>query len=239
MSTELIEQQLADIQQKLNFISEEMQEYRARQRELQEFKNDFTLIAKDVFHAASEELEEVGNHFDTADILHLFKKLLRNVRNLNKMLDQMESAQDLFRDAGPLGKIVFDELLHKLDEIDKRGYFDFLHEAGKLVDQVVTSFSHEDVRLLRENVVSILLTVKTITQPEMLALTNNAVGFFKKMNADVRENVSFFELLKILRDPQTRRGIVFMLEFVRKMASSNGGTTQGHITSSNLLTKGE
>ncbi len=225
MNTDTIEQQLAGIQQQLNFITEEMKEYSRRQREIREFKEDFTLIARDVFQAASEELDEVAQHFETADLLHLLKKLLRNTRNLNRLIDQLDSAQDLLRDAAPLGKIVFDELLHTLDKFDRRGYFEFLRELSKLADEIVTAFSPEDVRMLRENIVSILLTVKTMTRPEILGMVNNAISFFEKMEVEPDAKVSYIDIFKSLKDPQTRRGIAFMLHFVRNMASPNGGHT--------------
>jgi type I site-specific restriction endonuclease len=126
------------------------------------------------------ELEEVSYHFDTADLLHLLKKLLRNTRNLSNMIDQVESVSDFLKDATPLGKQVVNQLMETLQELDRKGYFDFFRESIKILDTVVTTFSVEDVRLFRENVVSILLTLKNLTQPEMLSTVDNALRFFKK-----------------------------------------------------------
>ena len=119
-------------------------------------------------------------HFDTADLLHLLKKLLRNTRNLSNMIDQVESASDFLKDATPLGKQVVNQRMETLQELDRKGYFDFFRESMKILDTVVTTFSVEDVRLFRENVVSILLTLKNLTQPEMLSTVDNALRFFKK-----------------------------------------------------------
>ena len=90
----------------------------------------------------------------------------------------------------------------------------------KIIDTVVTSFDTNDVKLLRENITTILLTVKSLTQPDMLSSVNNAVGFFKKMDVDVKSEVSYFSLIKQLKDPEVKRGISFMLEFVKNMAGS-------------------
>ena len=130
----------------------------------------------------------------------------------------MESAQDLFNDITPLGKQVFDNLMEKMDEADKKGYFEFGRELSQVVDTIVTEFSVEDVVMLRENIVSIILTVKSMTQPEMLNSANNALGFFKKMDIDVDQDISIFQLIKKAKDPEVKKGLYFMLEFVKNMA---------------------
>ncbi len=160
MDTKQIEQQLVEINQRLNFITEYMQEQKRRQHEWEELKSDLMLVGKDIFQTAVQELDEISYHFDTADLLYLLKKLLRNTRNLTRIIDQVESATDFLHDFTPLGKHILDELMENLTRLEQKGYFDFGREALKIVDTIVTSFTVEDVRLLRENIASILLTIK-------------------------------------------------------------------------------
>ena len=221
METKTLEKELQDIHQKLDFISDQMRDYQQRQKEMSELKSDLSLIAKDIFEAAVDGLEDVAPYFDSGDLIHLLKKLLRNTKNINRLLTQMESAEDLFADLQPLGKQVFDQLLNTLNELDQKGYFEFFRESIKIVDTVVTSFSTEDVRLLRENIASILLTVKNMTQPEMLSTIDNALGFFRKMDITVEKDISYFQIMKELRNPEVKQGIIFMLEFLKNMAKPN------------------
>ena len=222
METQTVDEQLLDIQQKLDVITAYIHEEQRRRREMKELRDDLGLIGKDVFDAVVTELEEVSSHFDTEDLLSLLKKLLRNTRNLSKMLEQVESAVGLYADVKPLGKQIFTELLETLDELDQKGYFEFLRETLNIVDEIITSFNIDDVRLLKENIVSILQTAKNLTQPEVLGTLNNAVGFFQKMDVAVERDVSFMTLLKELRDPEVKRGIAFLLEFAKNMAKPGG-----------------
>ena len=224
MDEKLILNHLQEIHQKLDVLTEQMQVTQRRQREFEELKQDLTIIGKDMFNAAVEELEDVAPYFDTEDLVHLLKKLLRNTRNLTGLLNQLEGAEDLFRDLQPLGKQIFDEVLETLDELDKKGYFEFLRESFQIIDTVVTSFSIDDVRLLRENVTSILMTVKGMTQPEMLQTINNALSFFKKMDIQVNQPISYFRIMKEMRNPEVKQGIIFMLEFLKNMAKPNNHT---------------
>jgi len=218
MEKMIIEEEIKSIHQKLDFLTEQFSKTQRKQQEMQELKNDLTLIGKDMFDAAVVELQDVAPYFNTDDLIFLVKKLLRNTRTLTKMLEQVESVNDLFQDIQPLGKQVFDEILTSLNEFDRKGYFEFFAEAVKIMDTIVTSFTVEDVRLLRENITSILLTVKNMTQPDMLSSANNALGFFKKMDIIIEKDFSTWQLIKKARDPEVKKGMAFMLEFVKNMA---------------------
>jgi uncharacterized protein YjgD (DUF1641 family) len=218
METKTIEQQLADIHQKLDCIYSQMCVQQKNQREMTELKNDIGLIGKDMLNAAVKELEDVAPYFETRDLTLLIKKLLRNTKNLSRVLTQIESMDDLIHDIKPLTKQVFDELLNTLHEFDQKGYFEFLRESFKIFDTIITSFTPDDVRMLRENITSILLTVKSMTQPDMLNTMNNALEFFKKMDIVVDRDISYRTLFKQLKNPEVKKGLFFMLEFVKNMA---------------------
>lgn len=222
MENKRIEQQIEDINQKLDFITAQMEQQQRRQRELMELKDDLTLISKDAMQVVTQELNEVAHHFDSADLLVLLKKLLRNTRNLNKMMDQVESAADLVQDVTPLGKQIVAQLMDTLSEMEAKGYFEFAREFVQIIDTLVTSFSTEDVRLLRENIISIMLTVKNLTQPEVLDTFNNALGFFRKMDVMVEEKAGYWQMMKEIRDPEFKRGVVFMIKFMKNLVEKNG-----------------
>ncbi len=220
METTELQQELKSIHEKLDFLTGQLKQQQQYQREMKELKDDLGIISKDMFNAAVTELEDVAPYFDTGDIVHLLKRLLRNVRNLNKMMEHLESAQDLFADLQPLGKQVFDEIMETMNELDRKGYFEFFSEGFKILDTIVTSFSVEDVRHLRENITTIILTIKNLTQPEMLSSVDNALSFFSKMDIDIDHEISMMELFRKMRDPEVKKGMAFMLEFVKSMAQN-------------------
>ena len=175
-------------------------------------------VGNDLYSTAVTELEEVHDQLETGDILHLGKKLLRNVRNFNKMFDQLESARDFLEDVSPLVRESIIDYMNKLDEFDRKGYFQFLKEMTNVMDRVVTSFSVEDVKLLGDNIVTILNTVKNLTQPDMLNAINNAVSVYKKLDIEIEEKISYFELFKRMRTPEMRRGMAFAIKFLKSLA---------------------
>jgi len=216
---EKLEKQLVEINQKLSLLTEQKEAQAKRQRERDELREDLGRIANDVFQTAVVELDEVAHHFDSSDLLHLTKKLLRNVRNLTHMFDQLESTGDFLRDAAPIAREAFFDLLYTLDQLDRKGYFDFMKEAAKIIDQIVSSFSVEDVRALSENIVTILLTVKNLTQPDMLIAINNAISVYKNLDINIEGEISYWRLIKEARTPEMRRGLAFGIQFLKNLAA--------------------
>ncbi len=234
MTEQDLEKQLAEINRKLDFVTSQLALQQRRQREAQELKDDLSRIATDIFQTAVVELDEVGHHFDASDLWYLGKKLLRNVRNLARTLDQLESANDFLQDAKPIAREAFFDLLYTLDELDRKGYFAFFSELLKVLDRVVTSFTVDDVRLLGENIVTILTTVRNLTQPDMLEAINNAVSVYKNLTISVEQEISYRQLLREFRTPEMRRGLAFGIQFLKNLAANeNKGIHGTELTEAN------
>jgi uncharacterized protein YjgD (DUF1641 family) len=209
--------QINEINRKLDIILEEIELQRIHRKEIEDLKDDLMRVGKDVYQTTVEELEEVSEHLQTGDMLHLGKKLLRNVNNISGMFDQLESMNNLLQDVAPISREIVIDFMQKLDEFDRKGYFDFMRELMRALDNVVESFSVEDVRALGDNVVTILNTVKNLTQPDMLQAVDNALTVYKKLDINVEEEVSFFTLIKGLNTPEMKRGMAFGMQFLKSM----------------------
>ena len=219
MDDAALQSQIVEIQRKLDVIMEEIELQRRHRREMDDLKEDLMRVGKDLYQKTVTELEEVHDHLDTGDILFLTKKLLRNVRTMTAVLEQLESTRDFLQDFSPVARQLFLDLMGKLDELDRKGYFAFLKELSSVADRVVTSFTADDVRHLGDNVVTILNTVKRLTQPDMLHAINNAVVVYKNLDTSDTGDVSMFGLLRELNTPEARRGLAFTIRFLKSVAA--------------------
>ena len=80
----------------VEFLTEEAQRQKRHQQEWDELKDDLSLIFNEVFRLSVQQLEEVEGTVQIEDMLRRFKRLLRNTRNLEQMLDQLESFMALW-----------------------------------------------------------------------------------------------------------------------------------------------
>jgi uncharacterized protein YjgD (DUF1641 family) len=220
-----LRERLEAIDRKLDLVLAEIDEVRRFRREVEELKDDLSRVAKDVFQTSVNELEQVAPFVQSGDFADLFKRLVRNVNNFNELLVQLEGVRDFLRDATPLARELFQDGLGRLDELDRKGYFAMGRELGRGLDQVVTSFTVEDVRRLSDNLVAILQTVKNLTQPQMLTAINNAAEVYQKIDFNSVEEYSFWRAFRELNQPEMRRGLGFLIVFLRNLSAHR--TTAG------------
>lgn len=228
--------QLAEISQKLdlmaqsigvlgaqvNYLMERAEVDRRRQQMWDDLVADMTPVVNDIYQLAETQLDEMQHFVTLDDIMELAKRLARNTRTLNEMLDTLESANDFIRDAAPLTKDMMTEATTQLAELEHKGYFGFARQGMYVLDQVVTSFSEEDVKQLGDNVVLILNTVKALTQPQMMTMLNNLTQGFHEAEAEAQSgqlDIGMFGLIKQMRDPEVRRGLAITLETLRRVSA--------------------
>lgn len=220
MDTPDVAQQLQAIRNQLDHITAEMDLANRRRREIDELKDDLTLIAKDAFNSAVVELEDIAPFVNTGDFLYLIKKILRNTSNISGLIHKLESTIDFIEDGKPIGKELFNDLLLKMDKLDRRGYFLFFSETFRVLDNIITSFTIEDIQQLADNVVTILNTVKKLTQPDMLKVMDNAVEVFRNLNIEGVEEYSIWKAARELNTPELKRGLGFLISFLKNVSKN-------------------
>ncbi len=218
MSTDLVtlEQKIDLLTSQVVYMNEQLEAQRKRLQAFDELKQDLVPIFNHMFKLSIDELAEIGSDFEVEDLLFLLKRLLRDIPLLIKLLDRLEGLMDLADESAGLGKQVFNNVVEKLDQLERQGYFAFAHEAGYVLERIVTEFSEEDVRALGDNIVTILTTIKNMTQPEVLAIANQAVNTIQE--EPPADELTTWGLLRELGDPKVRKGMARLLNMLKVLA---------------------
>jgi len=177
------------------FLNEQAQ-YAERQRlERAELVRDITPLANQAFELAVEQLEEIQEYIDLDDLLRLVKRLLRNGRTIDRMLDQLESLEDLIKTVGPLADDAFGKAVDIMADLEARGYFSFAQGGKKLMDSLVSSFSAAEL--------------------DQMGIFANHTLMDIKQELEKPVDVSYMGLFKQMRDPAVRRGLALTLRMVQ------------------------
>jgi uncharacterized protein YjgD (DUF1641 family) len=196
------------------FLAEQAEIQQRRQQEFDELKQDMFPIANHMIKLTIDELAEIDPEFEIADLIYLLKRVLRNVPLILTMFDRFEALMGITDEVELLGKQVFSTAVEQLDEMERAGYFAFAREGWGIMERIVTEFSEEDVKALGDNVVTILTTVRNMTQPEIMAMANNAIGAIQEV-PPTEETPSMLSLLRDLSNPSTRRGMARMINLLQ------------------------
>lgn len=210
--------QIDKVNRKLDLLLEGMKLQQQKREETDDLVKDLSIVGNDMFKTAVVELDRAGVELDTEALMGLGFKFLRNIRTFYDLFDAIESANDFIKDAGPIAQDAGLAVINYFHEFEQKGYFEFIRESGKIIDKIVTTYSKEDIRLLADNVVTILDTVKNMTQPEMLRAMNNAVSIYQHMDMDDIPEYSMWKAMKELRSPELRKGIGFMITFLKNLS---------------------
>ena len=88
-----------------------------------------------------------------------------------------------------------------------------------MADNVVEHFTADDIKLLGENIITILETVKSLTQPDMLSEINNAVGIYQNLDPENIPEYSIWKVMRELHTPEMKRGIGYVVTFLKKITA--------------------
>jgi uncharacterized protein YjgD (DUF1641 family) len=222
---------IAELERKLDVMSvqmdllvEELREQRLRRQQWDELRSDLAPIAGEAMTLASSELEAVQEWVQPEDMLRLVRRILRNTRNIEAGMERFESLMDFLDDAGPLTSEAVAKILTTLEDFEQRGYFEFADAAFGIVDQIVTTYSKDDVDALGDNIVQMLDIVKDLTQPEMLAVAQRMLDALQRQQAaaelEPAEPPGLIALAGQMRDPEVRRGLARALNTFKVVSAS-------------------
>jgi uncharacterized protein YjgD (DUF1641 family) len=213
---ELLTQKIDTLTEQVAYLTQQAKVQQRRQQAFDELKDDMIPIANHMIKLSIDELAEIGDEFQFEDFSFLMKRLLRNTHLIMEMFDRLEAIMGIADESAILGKQVFNYAVEQLDYYEREGYFKFAREGGRILEKIVSEFSPEDVQALGDNIVIILNTVKNMTQPQIMALANNAVGAIQ-LEVPVDEKISTWTMLRELSNPQVRRGLVRMINLLKAL----------------------
>ncbi len=216
MDTKQIDDRLQHVQRKLEDISLEVEQHRRHRLEMEELKTDLTSIARDMFDTTVMELEDIAQFVSTGDFLHLLKRLLRNTRTITDLLSKVESAKDFTEEAVSVSRELFYDAMMKLDELDRKGYFNFFRSIGAALDRAVEKLPPEEVEKITENVIMPgIELVSKLADTNLLFVLNRTIDTVREQSPGTFDTFSLWDTYKKSRTKEIRRimgGTLFLLE---------------------------
>ncbi len=220
MSENNIQEQINELNRKMDIILEEMYAQRNSRIEKEDLAKDLSIVGKDMFAHSVTVLDQAGVELDGEALTALMIKIIRNIGTFNQMMDTLESANDFMKDVSPVINQVGLDAIAKFAEFEQKGYLDFFKELMSISDNIVTHFTVQDVRDLADNVVSILEMVKNLTQPDMIGAINNALTVFKSMDTENIPEYSMWKAFRTMQSPEMKKSIGFMITFLKNLSAS-------------------
>ena len=126
-------------------------------------------------------------------------------RRLDLLVAHQANNDGFLAEMAPIGRVALDGVVEILAELERDGWFAFAREVRRIGERVVRAYSPEDVARLGDHIVGIFDTVRNLTQPDVLALVNQATTALHE--ADEADPKGAWGLVRAARDPDVRKGI--------------------------------
>lgn len=214
-----LDQRLDLLSEQVGAIAEELRRQRESREQWSELVTDLTPVTKGVMDVATRELEDLSEEVSLEDAVRFLKTMARELPRLEALMAQLDSMSQLVTEVMPLVGPGMEKLTDVLQQLDEKGYFMFAQGGMEIADKVVTSFDHDDVVALGDNVVLILNTVKEMTQPEVMGMLKRTFVTVQEVEEAHVEPPSMFALIREMRDPQTRRGLSRVVSMLRTVGA--------------------
>lgn len=135
---------------------------------------------------------------------------------LRILVDNQRPIVELANEMGPIANEVMSAGIDQLSNMEERGYFALMNELKYLLERVVDDYTPSDLHELADNAANILDTVKTVTQPAVMAVVRDAADAFTDQRT-LTPMTPFRAYRAIKKDKNIQRGLAFTLDVLGRV----------------------
>ena len=195
-----------------------VQQQNLQSKMIEDLVSDLSIIGKDAYDSTVAELDKRQVELDPSELTGLAVSVLRNVGNIKTVMDTLEMAVDLGKEVGPIANEVIIDFTKQMNQLEQKGYFDFIREIGPVIDNIVKGFSPQDIKELANSIVSMLSIVKEMTQPEVLNTMQNAIKTFNSMETESVPSYSVWKLMREMNSPEMKKALGYGITFMKNVS---------------------
>ena len=194
-----LKEQINNINTKLDTVLQYVEQQRLKTQQIEDLIQDVSIVGTEVFNATVEEMEHQSIELDTDQLRQILIKLIKNVGNINMVINMLESLNDLSKDLSPVIRGITFDVITKIDEYEKKGYFEIFQNLTNNADKIFG-------------------TIKLITQPSVLSSLEKVAKVATSLKIDENiDNKSFYKLYKEMKKPEVRLTISFSLRLLQEI----------------------
>jgi len=221
MSDKLLQEQIREINRKLDLLIDETTIQRQNREAINDLVDDVSIIGKDAFKQMVTQLDDAGIELDSEALRCLVLRIIRNIRSMGAVLEILESLSDLAKDVTPIIKQIGLDGVQKFHELEQKGYFEILNQLANTIDSVLSRYSVEDLQKLSDNLIPIVDSLINIADPKLLKKINAAASALKEINPEEIEEYSVWRIMRHLNKPEVRKSFGFIMAFLQNISRTD------------------
>ena len=225
MSDKLIQEQIKEINRKLDLLLDDASIQRQNREAVNDLIDDAAVIGKDAFGHMVGKLDDAGIEVDGEIMSDIALRLLRNINNMGDVLNILESFSDLAKDATPIVKQIGMDGVQKFNEFEQKGYFEILNQIGMAIDTIASRYSKKDLQKLSVNLVQVFDTLSIVSDEKVLEKIDSIFSTLRDIEVEDVKEFSIWRMIRDLNKPEVKKSIGFMMAFLEIINENNKNKT--------------
>jgi uncharacterized protein YjgD (DUF1641 family) len=229
MSDKLIQEQIDDINRKLDLIIDEVTIQRQNREAVNDLLDDAAVIGKDAFRNLVIELDDAGIELDGEVVRSMIFKLVRNIGSLSMVIETLESLNDLVRDLTPVIRQVGLDGINKFHDLEQKGYFELLNQLGIAMDSLMSRYSREQLSMLSGNLVPLAESLFILTNPSVTKKIRIAASALRDIDTDNISEYSVWRMMREMNKPEVKKTLGFIMAFISTINKENAENNNNNL----------
>jgi len=157
-----------NLEQKMDELLTLTREFKIRQSCVEDFVKDINHVGNSALFSLQEELELENVKVDGRDLKEMMVLLMKNIKNLNTTLRQMDALTDLWQETGHvMTSLVMDFTAHA-ENLEKKGYMKLSRQALEVLDRFIENMPEETMRKLEQAAPQLARMTSELAEPGLI-----------------------------------------------------------------------
>ncbi len=214
MSNDILIERISKIEEKITPLAESAMS-------LKELREDIAPRINEAVKAMIVQLADIEDAFQLEDLLYLIKKALRNTRNMNFALEQMENLIEFLRTAEPLLKTAIPQAISFLDTLEQKGIFKIFNIFLEIISEISRTYTIEEIQEIGNGIIKSLGILKKLMSPSAIEFLEKVADIPGRIDLSNTKPIGPFGLMWTLSNKEVRKGLGVSVELLRTLGKIN------------------
>lgn len=148
-------------------------------------------------------------------------KVDRLAADLALLVRHQQRQSELIDEATPIVRLAMNSATEQLQALENKGALGFARGTMRLLDTLVSAYGEDDIDELGRQLVTILDTVRALTQPAVLSVANQATEVLH--HPEKVQPLGVLGMARASNDEDVQRGMAMLIEVLRHLGKATAG----------------
>jgi hypothetical protein len=160
---------LEDLSRKLDAVVEISQRAKVQEEAIQDLVRDLYVVSNSAVFSLQDVLDLENVQVDGRDVREFLILTLKNLRNFNTALSQLEAITELGRETASTTQKLVMNFIQQVGELERKGYFEHARKAGQAMDTFIQNLPRDTFEKMEAAAPELARLAEELSNPEEIS----------------------------------------------------------------------